>query len=180
MVRPEATNPRTTSPKSVAKPRPAKTHEGARLHDNRRSADNLNPPSIMLSRQALLRAARTAAPRRVIASQARFYASPAADQNVKPPVALYGIDGTYATALVRVLKTQLTVPTTQAIRRLNSAASFLNPNPDSEWRKPSSLGRKKESSRKLTPVLVALFSTQRLLSPRRSSRRRARSPRSAT
>lgn len=55
----------------------------------------------MLSRQALLRSARAAAPSRVIASQARFYAAPAAPEHVKPPVALFGLDGTYATALVR-------------------------------------------------------------------------------
>lgn len=55
----------------------------------------------MLSRQALLRSARAAAPSRAIASQARFYAAPAATEAVKPPVALFGVDGTYATALVR-------------------------------------------------------------------------------
>lgn len=56
----------------------------------------------MLSRQALLRSARAAAPSRAIASQARFYAAaPAANETVKPPVALFGLDGTYATALVR-------------------------------------------------------------------------------
>lgn len=55
----------------------------------------------MLSRQALLRSARAAAPSRAIASQARFYAAPAAAEAVKPPVALFGVDGTYATALVR-------------------------------------------------------------------------------
>lgn len=58
----------------------------------------------MLSRQALLRSARVAAPSRAIVSQARFYAAaPAASANetVKPPVALFGLDGTYATALVR-------------------------------------------------------------------------------
>jgi len=55
----------------------------------------------MLSRQALLRSARAAAPSRAIASQARFYAAAAATEPVKPPVALFGVDGTYATALVR-------------------------------------------------------------------------------
>lgn len=55
----------------------------------------------MLSRQVLLRSARAAAPSRAIASQVRFYAAPAANENVKPPVALFGLDGTYATALVR-------------------------------------------------------------------------------
>lgn len=56
----------------------------------------------MLSRQALLRSARAAAPSRAIASQARFYATPAANEsNVRPPVAVFGLDGTYASALVR-------------------------------------------------------------------------------
>ena len=54
----------------------------------------------MLSRQALLRSARTAAPQRAVASQMRFYAAPAAD-NARPPNAVYGLDGTYASALVR-------------------------------------------------------------------------------
>lgn len=53
----------------------------------------------MLSRQALLRFSRTAAPTRAFASQIRTYA--AANESVKPPVALFGLDGTYATALVR-------------------------------------------------------------------------------
>jgi len=43
-------------------------------------------------------AARTAAPRTAIQSQVRTYAAPAA--NSKPPVALFGLDGTYANALV--------------------------------------------------------------------------------
>lgn len=55
----------------------------------------------MLSRQAFLRSARAAASSRAIASQVRFYAAPAVSENVKPPVALFGLDGTYATALVR-------------------------------------------------------------------------------
>lgn len=53
----------------------------------------------MLSRQALLRSTRAAAPSRAFASQIRSYA--AANETVKPPVALFGLDGTYATALVR-------------------------------------------------------------------------------
>ena len=60
----------------------------------------------MLSRQALLSATRAAAPvrgalpRAVFASsQLRTYATPA-QADSKPPVALYGLDGTYASALV--------------------------------------------------------------------------------
>ena len=51
----------------------------------------------MLSRHALLRAARSAAP----LVQTRTYAAAAASDKVIPPVALFGLDGTYATALVR-------------------------------------------------------------------------------
>jgi F-type H+-transporting ATPase subunit O len=54
----------------------------------------------MLSRQALARSVRAAAPTRAIVNQSRFYA--AATDNVKPPVAVFGLDGTYATALVRL------------------------------------------------------------------------------
>ncbi|KAF4537345.1 ATP synthase subunit 5 [Lasiodiplodia theobromae] len=59
----------------------------------------------MFSARALSRAARTAAPRvarpavapRVVAT--RSYAQAADTKSVKPPVALYGVDGTYASAL---------------------------------------------------------------------------------
>ena len=57
----------------------------------------------MLSGRIVAQAARSATPRVPIASRTVFrsYAAAAAGQNVKPPVALYGVDGTYATALVR-------------------------------------------------------------------------------
>lgn len=56
----------------------------------------------MLSRQAL-RSLRAAAPQRTFArSSVRSYAAAAAaTQDVKAPVSVYGVDGTYATALVR-------------------------------------------------------------------------------
>ncbi|RYP69472.1 hypothetical protein DL771_006124 [Monosporascus sp. 5C6A] len=57
----------------------------------------------MLSRQAI-RSIRAAAPARTFArTPVRSYAAAAANatQDVKPPVAVYGVDGTYATALVR-------------------------------------------------------------------------------
>lgn len=62
-------------------------------------------PFIMLSNRAMLRirasaSQRVIAARAVPASQFRSYATPAADS--KPPIALYGLDGTYATALVRL------------------------------------------------------------------------------
>ncbi|KAI0402124.1 OSCP-domain-containing protein [Xylaria palmicola] len=53
----------------------------------------------MLSRQAL-RTLRAAAPQRTLAqSSVRSYAAAAAAQDVKPPISVYGLDGTYATAL---------------------------------------------------------------------------------
>ncbi len=55
----------------------------------------------MFSRQALLRSARSAAPQRALLGQTRTFAAPASSEKVKPPVALFGVDGTYATALVR-------------------------------------------------------------------------------
>ena len=52
-----------------------------------------------------MRSIRAAAPARTIArAPVRTYAAPAsasAQQEVKPPIAVYGLDGTYATALVR-------------------------------------------------------------------------------
>ncbi|KAI0124887.1 ATP synthase delta subunit-domain-containing protein [Xylariales sp. AK1849] len=73
----------------------------------------------MLSRQAF-RAARAAAPRRTIARTAvRSYAA-AATQDVKPPIALYGLDGTYATALyTAAAKTSALDPTAKALNSLN-------------------------------------------------------------
>ncbi|KAJ9141910.1 hypothetical protein NKR23_g7657 [Pleurostoma richardsiae] len=78
----------------------------------------------MLSRQ-VLRSARAAAPTRVLASQARFFASPAAStETVKPPVALFGLDGTYATALyTAAVKTSSLEPTAKA---LNSLGGLLD------------------------------------------------------
>ncbi|TPX13183.1 uncharacterized protein E0L32_006383 [Thyridium curvatum] len=79
----------------------------------------------MLSRQ-VLRAARSAAPQRAIASQARFYAAPAsgANENVKAPVALFGLDGTYATALyTAAVKTSSLEPTAKALASLGDIVS---------------------------------------------------------
>lgn len=68
----------------------------------------------MYTSRAVLRASRAAPsriaiPRAIAAgsgSQARGYATPAAassQADSKPPKALYGLDGTYATALVRLI-----------------------------------------------------------------------------
>ncbi|KAJ4392832.1 ATP synthase F0 subcomplex subunit OSCP atp5 [Neurospora sp. IMI 360204] len=70
----------------------------------------------MLSRQALLR------PARVINTQVRTYAAAAAaSSNVKPPVALFGLDGTYATALyTAAVKTNALEPTAKSINGLGN------------------------------------------------------------
>jgi hypothetical protein len=56
---------------------------------------------IMLSSRAAPQ--RIAVPRAIARTQTRPYATPAAADS-KPPKALYGLDGTYATALVRYLR----------------------------------------------------------------------------
>ncbi|KAK3397144.1 ATP synthase delta subunit-domain-containing protein [Sordaria brevicollis] len=69
----------------------------------------------MLSRQALLR------PARVINTQVRGYAAAAASSKVKPPVALFGLDGTYATALyTAAVKTNALEPTAKGITGLGN------------------------------------------------------------
>lgn len=54
----------------------------------------------MLSRQVRTLVSRTATQRSTITPPSRAYASVASTQDTKPPVAVYGIDGTYASALV--------------------------------------------------------------------------------
>lgn len=60
----------------------------------------------MLSRQAVSAAFRSSAPRSAVGRTAnaiphiRSYAQPASSPDTKPPVAVYGLDGTYASALV--------------------------------------------------------------------------------
>lgn len=55
----------------------------------------------MLSRQVRALASRSAAQRSSIPNAPlRAYAQVASTQDTKPPVAVYGIDGTYASALV--------------------------------------------------------------------------------
>jgi F-type H+-transporting ATPase subunit O len=75
----------------------------------------------MLSRQALLRSMRAAAPQRVAINQTRTFAAAAATESVKPPVALFGLDGTYATALyTAAVKTSSLDPTAKAIASLST------------------------------------------------------------
>ncbi|TGJ86792.1 hypothetical protein E0Z10_g1949 [Xylaria hypoxylon] len=73
----------------------------------------------MLSRQAL-RSLRAAAPQRTFAqSSVRCYAAAAATQDVKPPISVYGVDGTYATALyTAAVKTSTLDPTAKALSAL--------------------------------------------------------------
>ncbi|KAL2265542.1 hypothetical protein VTJ83DRAFT_6642 [Remersonia thermophila] len=75
----------------------------------------------MFSRQALLRSARTAAPQRAFLGQARTFAAPASSDKVKPPVALFGLDGTYATALyTAAVKTSSLEPTAKGLAALGN------------------------------------------------------------
>ncbi|KAI1130339.1 ATP synthase delta subunit-domain-containing protein [Nemania abortiva] len=72
----------------------------------------------MLSRQAL-RSLRAAAPQRALSRSAvRSYAA-AAPQEVKPPISVYGLDGTYATALyTAAVKSSTLDPTARALTAL--------------------------------------------------------------
>lgn len=57
----------------------------------------------MFSRH-VLRSVRAAAPQRALALRAapvRSFAAAASEESARPPVAVFGLDGTYATALVR-------------------------------------------------------------------------------
>ncbi|KAI2634332.1 putative oligomycin sensitivity conferring protein [Hypomontagnella submonticulosa] len=74
----------------------------------------------MLSRQAI-RSIRAAAPQRTLArTPVRSFAAAAAAQDVKPPVAVYGLDGTYATALyTAAVKSSSLDPTARALSALN-------------------------------------------------------------
>ncbi|KAI1093435.1 putative oligomycin sensitivity conferring protein [Rostrohypoxylon terebratum] len=77
----------------------------------------------MLSRQAI-RSIRAAAPQRTLArAPVRSYAAAAAPsaQIVKPPVAVFGLDGTYATALyTAAVKSSSLDPTAKALSTLGS------------------------------------------------------------
>lgn len=74
----------------------------------------------MFSRSAL-RSVRAAAPQRVLALRAapvRSFAA-AASQDVKPPISVFGVDGTYATALyTAAVKTSSLDPTATALAKL--------------------------------------------------------------
>ncbi|KAI1083807.1 putative oligomycin sensitivity conferring protein [Whalleya microplaca] len=76
----------------------------------------------MLSRQAI-RSIRAAAPQRTLARiPARSFAAaaPTTTQYVKPPVAVFGLDGTYATALyTAAVKSSALEPTAKALNALH-------------------------------------------------------------
>ncbi|KAH9907992.1 OSCP-domain-containing protein [Xylariomycetidae sp. FL2044] len=73
----------------------------------------------MFSRPAI-RSLRAAAPQRVLTrAPVRSYAAAAAAQEVKPPVAVFGLDGTYATALyTAAVKSSALDPTAKALNTL--------------------------------------------------------------
>ncbi|PKS09760.1 hypothetical protein jhhlp_004381 [Lomentospora prolificans] len=72
----------------------------------------------MFTRQALIRSVRAATAQRV-PMQARTYAAAAATENVRAPVAVFGLDGTYATALyTAAVKTSTLDPTAKALNTL--------------------------------------------------------------
>ena len=50
--------------------------------------------------RAGLRATQFSVPRTAALNGMRTYATPAAQESARPPMALYGVDGTYASALV--------------------------------------------------------------------------------
>lgn len=79
--------------------KPAKTD----LYESRSLTTFDAHPIAMLSRQ-VFRSLRAAAPQRAFAAvPARTFAA-AASADVKAPIAVFGLDGTYATALVRLLR----------------------------------------------------------------------------
>lgn len=64
----------------------------------------------MSAARAFSTALRAGAPRAPIAARfaaTRSYAAAASSANSKPPVPLFGVDGTYASALVRLPRVQL-------------------------------------------------------------------------
>ena len=78
-----------------------------KLHHAFKPIQNTSPLlQTMLSGRAFAQAARSAAPRAPIAPRVAFrcYAQAASSASTKPPVALFGIDGTYASALVRIFR----------------------------------------------------------------------------
>lgn len=78
----------------------------------------------MLSRQAL-RTFRAAAPvARPIAARRTYAAAAAASENVTPPITVFGLDGTYATALyTAAVKSSTLDPTARAISQLSNIVS---------------------------------------------------------
>ncbi|KAF1989038.1 OSCP-domain-containing protein [Aulographum hederae CBS 113979] len=76
----------------------------------------------MLSSRAIAQAARVSAPRASMAPRIaiRSYAQAASEASTKPPLAMYGVDGTYASALwTASAKTSTIDATAAAIEKLN-------------------------------------------------------------
>ncbi|KAF2762172.1 ATP synthase subunit 5 [Pseudovirgaria hyperparasitica] len=77
----------------------------------------------MISSRVLAQATRSAAPRIPIASRvvSRSYAAAASAQNSKPPVQLFGVDGTYASAAyTAAVKTSALDSTAKALENLSN------------------------------------------------------------
>ena len=93
----------------------------AAIHINRNPRSESSPlhlaiphlpslPTTMSAARAFSTAFRAGAPRAPMAARyaaTRSYAAAAAPSGTKPPVALFGVDGTYASALVRFPRVQL-------------------------------------------------------------------------
>ena len=58
-------------------------------------------------KKVTLRAAPSLATRTIALAPMRTYAQVASEPDSKPPIALYGLDGTYASALVRSLSSDI-------------------------------------------------------------------------
>lgn len=104
----------------------------------------------MFTGRIVAQAARSAAPRASIAPRAaiRSYAQAANSASTRPPVPLYGVDGTYASALVRCrsliappsrhllpprsLTRQLESMTLTAMTTVHRGRQILRPRPDSQ------------------------------------------------
>jgi len=75
----------------------------------------------MFTGRIVARAARSAAPRVPIAATRTYAAAAAPQANVKPPVALFGVDGTYASALyTAAAKTSALDSTSKALENIGN------------------------------------------------------------
>jgi hypothetical protein len=102
----QPSQPAKTGPRNCASQH-FDTHAGSASFPNQQSISSL---LAMSAARAFSTALRAGAPRAPIAARVagiRGYAAAAPGPASKPPVALFGVDGTYASALVRLLGAQL-------------------------------------------------------------------------